>query len=74
MRPVCLFMLFSTVYTTIPHNCIKDKRIDLIESTYKRKGYPHLACNDRKTFLLWKTLQNIMLGPLLGLVKMYVMR
>ena len=43
---------FSALYTTLPHNLIKDKRIDLIESTFQRKGSPYLACNDRNAFLL----------------------
>ena len=41
---------FSTLYTTLPHNLIKDKRIDLIESTFKREGSPYLACSDRNAF------------------------
>ena len=61
---------FSTLYTTFPHNLIKDKLIDLIERTFNREGYPYLACNDRNTFLRRKTLKNIMHG----IVKMYVMR
>ena len=36
----------STHYTTIPHNLIKDKLIDLIERTFQREGSPYLACND----------------------------
>ena len=38
---------FSTLYTTLPHNLIKDKLIDLIERTFQSKGSPCLACNDR---------------------------
>ena len=37
---------FSTLYTTLPHNLIKDKLIDLIE----REGSPYLACYDRNAF------------------------
>ena len=69
MQPVCLFMIFCIVYTTILYNLIKDKLIALIESTYKRKGSPYLACNDRNAFLLRKTLKNIMLVPGLVLLK-----
>ena len=29
---------FSTLYTTLPHNLIKDKLVDLIERTFQRKG------------------------------------
>ena len=45
---------FSTLYTTLPHNLIKYKRIDLIERTFNREGCPYLACNDSNTFLLRK--------------------
>ena len=43
---------FSTLYTTLPHNLIKEKLLDLIEWTFKRAlknyGSLYLACNDRK--------------------------
>ena len=42
---------FSTLYTTLPYNLIKDKLIDLIERTFQREGSPYLACNDRNAFL-----------------------
>ena len=42
---------FSTLFTTLPHNLIKDKFIDLIESTFQREGSPCLACIDRNAFL-----------------------
>ena len=38
---------FSTLYTTLPHNLVKDKLIDLIERTFNRDGAPYLAWNDR---------------------------
>ena len=45
---------FSTLYTTLPHNLIKEKLVDLIERAfkmfYKNEGTPYLACNDRKAF------------------------
>ena len=50
MRPVCLLMIVSTLYTTLPHNLIKDKLIDLIERTCNKEGSPYLACNDRNAF------------------------
>ena len=50
MRLVCLLMIFSTLYTTLPHNLIKDKLTDLIERTFQREGSPYLACNDRNAF------------------------
>ena len=37
---------FSTLYTTLPHNLIKEKLLDLIERTfYKKEGELYLACN-----------------------------
>ena len=42
---------FSTLYTTFPHNLIKEKLLDLIERTfYKKEGKLYLACNDKKAF------------------------
>ena len=41
---------FSTLYTTLPHNLIKEKLINLIEWTFKREGSPYLACNERQAF------------------------
>ena len=41
---------FSTLYTTLLHNLIKDKLIDLIERTFQIEGSPYLACNDRNAF------------------------
>ena len=42
---------FSTLYTTSPHNLIKEKVIDLIERTfYKKEGKLYLACNNKKAF------------------------
>ena len=45
---------FSTLYTTLPHIVIKEKRIDLIERAfkqfYKNEGRLYLACNDKKAF------------------------
>ena len=40
----------STYDTTLPHNLIKEKRINLIEWTFKREGPPDIACNERQYF------------------------
>ena len=37
---------FSTLYTTLPHNVIKD----LIEWSFEREGFPYLGCNERNAF------------------------
>ena len=41
---------FSTLYTTLPNNVIKEKLINLIEWTFKREGSPYIACNERQAF------------------------
>ena len=57
---------FSTLYTTLPHNLIKEKLLDLIEWTFKKglKNYGslYLACNDRKAFSLPLTKVDIQFG------------
>ena len=53
---------FSTLYTTLPHNLIKEKLIKLIERTFNIEGSLYLACNEKcacftseqhKRFKLW---------------------
>ena len=39
-------MDFSTLYTTLPHNLIKDKPVDLIERIFQREGSLYIACYD----------------------------
>ena len=43
---------FSTLYTTLPYNLIKEKLLDLIEHAFKKifkdEGTLYLACNDKK--------------------------
>ena len=40
----------STIYTTLPHNLIKDKLVNLIERTFQREGSLYIACNNRNVF------------------------
>ena len=61
---------FSTLYTTLPHNLIEDKLIDLIKRAFTREGSPYLACDDRNAFFTSVKPKKIMHG----LVKIYVMR
>ena len=62
---------FSTLYTTLPHNLIKEKLLDLIERTfYKKEGKLYLACNDKKAF--FSLLQTNIKDITFGLVRMYV--
>ena len=47
---------FSTLYTTSPHNLIKEKLLDLIERVIKREEtLQYLACNDKKAFFFNST-------------------
>ena len=41
---------FSTLYTTLPHNLIKEQLTELIEQTFNREGSLYLACNDKNAF------------------------
>ena len=41
---------FSTLYTTLPHNLIKEKLTELIEQTFNRESSLYLACYDKKAF------------------------
>ena len=50
MHPSLSTYDFSTLYTTLPHNLIKDKLVDLIERTFQREGSLYIACNDRNAF------------------------
>ena len=59
---------FSTLYTTLTHNLIKAKLIDLIERTFQREGSPYIAYMTEVHFFPRKTLKNMH-----GHVKMYVM-
>ena len=60
----------STLYTTMPHNLIKEKHIDLIERAFKKifknEGTLYLACNDKIAFF------TSIEGIHFGLVRMYV--
>ena len=49
---------FSTFYTTLPHNLIKDKLVDLIERIFQREGSLYIACNDRNVFFLSDAVKN----------------
>ena len=41
---------FSTLYTTLTHNLIKENLNDLIEWTFYREDSLYLACNVRNAF------------------------
>ena len=70
MRPVYLLMIFSTLYTTLVHNLIKDINIlILLKEPSREKALLTLHVMTEMHFLLQKNLKNIMHGR----VKMYVM-
>ena len=50
MRTVCLHVIVPTLYTTLPHNLIKDKLVGLIERIFQREGALYIACNNRYAF------------------------
>ena len=58
MHPVCLHTIFSTLYTTLPHNLIKDKLVDLIVRHFQREGFLYIACNDRNAFFTSDAVRN----------------
>ena len=41
---------FSTLYTTLSYNLIKEKLTELIEQTFNREGSLYLAGNDKNAF------------------------
>ena len=41
---------FSTLYTTLPHNLIRNQLVDLIENTFRREEALYLACNEECAF------------------------
>ena len=49
---------FSTLYTTLPHNLIKDKLEDFIERIFQREGPRYIACNDRNSFFTSDAVRN----------------
>ena len=62
--------VFSTFNTTLPHNLIKYKLIDLIKRAFNREGSPYLACNDRNAVFTSEKPKKYYHG----LVKLYVIR
>ena len=42
----------STLYTTLPHNLIRNQLVDLIENTFRREEVLYLAytCNEERAF------------------------
>ena len=45
---------FSTLFTTLPHNLIKEKLTELIEQPFNRECSLYLACNDKNAIFTSK--------------------
>ena len=60
---------FSTLYTTLPHNLIKEKIINLIEYTLKGKVHLILPVTKDRLSSLLKTQNDINFGPVKTCVK-----
>ena len=52
---------FSMLYTTLPHNSIKEELNNLIEWTFHRQGSLCLACNGRNAFFTSEKHRNYIL-------------
>ena len=48
---------FSTLYTTLPPNLIKEKLTNLIEQNFNREGSLYLVCNEKLTFFFFTSEQ-----------------
>ena len=58
-----------SLYTTLPHNLVKEKLINLIEWTFKREGKPYIACNERQAFFTSGDTKDINFGLVKTCVK-----
>ena len=45
---------FSTLYTTLPHNLIRNQLFDLIENTFRREEVLYLICNEEHAFFRFR--------------------
>ena len=41
---------FYALYTTLPHNLIRNQLVDLIENRFRREEALYLACNEERAF------------------------
>ena len=44
---------FFSLYTTLPHNLIKEKLTELIERIFNREGSLYLACTEKNVFFIF---------------------
>ena len=54
---------FSTLYTTLPQNLIRNQLVDLIENTFRREEALYLACNEERAFFASEEHKNMIYGP-----------
>ena len=54
---------FSTLYTTLSHNLIRDKLVDLIERVFQREGSLYISCNGRHALFTSDAVRNYNLWP-----------
>ena len=47
---VCSTYDFSTLYTTLPHNLIRNQLVDSIENTFRREEVLYLVCSEERAF------------------------
>ena len=45
---------FSMIYTTLPHNLIRNQLVDLIENTFRREEVLYLACDEEHAFFRFR--------------------
>ena len=53
---------FSTLYTTLPHNLIRNQLVDLIENTFRREETLYFACNTERAFFAYEEHKNMIYG------------
>ena len=53
---------FSTLYTTLPHNLIRNQLVDLIENTFRREEDLYLVCNEERAFFASEEHKNMIYG------------
>ena len=53
---------FYTLYTTLPHNLIRNQLVDLIENTFRREEALYLAFNEEHAFFASEEHNNMIYG------------
>ena len=53
---------FSTLYTTLPHNLIRNQLVDVIENTFRLEEVLYSACNEERAFFASKEHKNMIYG------------